>query len=75
MPTHVEALTSEEDSNATITVTRILRGQPRRQLRVHGPFDLAKTEGTLAVELVGIDKNILNIAGGGNKMRYFFSAG
>lgn len=35
------------------------------QLRIHGPFDLAKTEGTLAVELVGIDKNILNIAAAG----------
>ena len=40
-------------------------GQQLGQLRVYGPFDLAKTEGTLTVELVGIDKNILNIAGSG----------
>ncbi|WP_040550860.1 AsmA family protein, partial [Pedosphaera parvula] len=33
------------------------------ELRVNGPFDMAKTEGHLNVQLAGIDKNALNLAG------------
>jgi hypothetical protein len=33
------------------------------QLRVSGPFDLGKTEGRLNVEIAGIDKQLLNLAG------------
>ena len=33
------------------------------QLRVSGPFDMEKTEGRLTVELLNIDKNLLNLAG------------
>ena len=38
-------------------------GQQLGQLRVHGPFDLAKSEGSLAVELLNLDRNVLNLAG------------
>jgi AsmA-like protein len=33
------------------------------QLLVSGPFDIANTEGRLKVELIGIDKKVLNVAG------------
>ncbi len=33
------------------------------QLHAFGPFDLAKAEGQLTVELLGIDKQLLNVAG------------
>ncbi len=38
-------------------------GAPLGQVRVSGPFDLQKTEGRLAIELLGIDKQLLNLAG------------
>jgi uncharacterized protein involved in outer membrane biogenesis len=33
------------------------------ELRVSGPFDMEKTEGRLSIELAGIDKRLLNLAG------------
>lgn len=33
------------------------------QLRAYGPFDMAKCEGRLAVELAGVDRKALNLAG------------
>jgi uncharacterized protein involved in outer membrane biogenesis len=45
-------------------------GKPLGQLRVHGPFDLAKTEGTLTLELLSFDRNILNIAGASSGMDF-----
>lgn len=45
-------------------------GQQLGQLRVHGPFDLAKKEGSLSVELLSLDKNILNIAGAASGMDF-----
>ncbi len=33
------------------------------ELRVSGPFDMEKTEGRLAIQLLNIDKNVLNLAG------------
>ena len=36
------------------------------QLLVSGPFDIAKTEGRVKVELIGIDKKVLNVAGAKN---------
>jgi len=33
------------------------------ELRVSGPFDLAKTEGRLSIVLTGIDQRLLNLAG------------
>jgi type II secretion system protein N len=38
-------------------------GQNLGQLRVHGPFDMAKMEGSLTVELLSLDRNVLNLAG------------
>ncbi len=38
-------------------------GQPLGELLAHGPFDLAKTEGRLNVEIRGIDRRLLNLAG------------
>jgi uncharacterized protein involved in outer membrane biogenesis len=49
-------------------------GQQLGQLRVHGPFDLAKKEGTLVVELLSVDRNILNIAGAASGMDFANSA-
>jgi uncharacterized protein involved in outer membrane biogenesis len=45
-------------------------GQQLGQLRAHGPFDLAKKEGSLTVELLSLDKNILNIAGAASGMDF-----
>ncbi len=36
---------------------------PLGQLRVSGPFDMEKTEGRLRVEVLSIDKQVLNLAG------------
>ncbi len=36
---------------------------PLGQLRVSGPFDMGKTEGNLRVEVLSIDKQVLNLAG------------
>ena len=33
------------------------------QVRVSGPFDMAKTEGRITIEVLNIDKNVLNLAG------------
>jgi AsmA family len=33
------------------------------ELRVNGPFDMAKSEGHLNVQLLGLDKNVLNLVG------------
>src|SRR5262249_27390723 len=38
-------------------------GSPLGQVRVSGPFDLQRTEGHLSIELRGIDKQLLNVAG------------
>lgn len=38
-------------------------GQGLGQLRVRGPFDAAKSEGSLTVELLALDRNVLNLAG------------
>ncbi|MGV3775026.1 MAG: AsmA family protein [Verrucomicrobiales bacterium] len=40
------------------------------QVRVSGPFDINKTEGRLRVELLSLDKNLLNFAGAGNGMDF-----
>jgi hypothetical protein len=36
------------------------------QVRVSGPLDLEKKEGNLKIEVLSLDKNILNLAGGGS---------
>ncbi len=38
-------------------------GQQLGQLRVHGPFDMAKSEGSLTVELLSLDRAVLNLSG------------
>lgn len=38
-------------------------GTPLGQLRASGPFNMEKTEGRVTVEVLNIDKNLLNIAG------------
>jgi len=40
------------------------------ELRVSGPFDMSKTEGRLAVAIVSIDKQLLNLAGAKNGMDF-----
>ena len=40
------------------------------EVRVSGPFSLEKTEGRISVEVVNIDKNLLNIAGAGTGMDF-----
>ena len=39
-------------------------------LRVSGPFDLAKSEGKLTVELLGLDRQLLNLAGAGGGLDF-----
>ena len=40
------------------------------ELRVSGPFDMTKLEGRLSIELAGIDKQLLNLAGARNGMDF-----
>ena len=40
------------------------------EIRVNGPFDTAKSEGKLAVEVSGIDKQALNLAGAATGMEF-----
>jgi uncharacterized protein involved in outer membrane biogenesis len=40
------------------------------ELRVSGPFDMAKLEGRLNIELAGIDKQLLNLAGAKSGMDF-----
>jgi uncharacterized protein involved in outer membrane biogenesis len=43
---------------------RFLKGETLLgQVRVSGPFDMEKTEGRIAIEILNIDKNLLNLAG------------
>lgn len=39
------------------------RGQPLGVVKIGGPFDAAKQEGNLKVEITAIDRNVLNLAG------------
>lgn len=41
-------------------------GTPLGLLRASGPFNMEKTEGRITVEVLNIDKNLLNIAGAGS---------
>jgi len=45
-------------------------GQQLGQLRVHGPFDLSKLEGSVSVELLALDRNVLNLAGAGQGLDF-----
>ena len=38
-------------------------GTPLGQIRVSGPFDMAKTEGSLNIEILNLDRQVLNLAG------------
>lgn len=38
-------------------------GQPLGEVRVNGPFDLAKSEGKLNVAIISLDRRVLNLAG------------
>ena len=40
------------------------------EVRVSGPFDLAKTEGRLAIAIISVDKNLLNLAGAKNGLDF-----
>jgi uncharacterized protein involved in outer membrane biogenesis len=70
------ALCSELDVEITPTdikgVTLLLhKGDTRLgELRVSGPFDPAKTEGRLTIELTGIDQRLLNLAGAKSGMDF-----
>lgn len=62
-------LAANFDCNVTPTAIkqvalRFARGNtPLGELLVAGPFDIEKTEGRLNVQLIGIDKKLLNLAG------------
>ncbi|HWW03641.1 MAG TPA: AsmA family protein [Candidatus Acidoferrum sp.] len=45
-------------------------GTPLGELVVKGPYDIAGSEGRLTISLVNIDKNLLNIAGGGSGLDF-----
>ncbi|SPE61315.1 exported hypothetical protein [Verrucomicrobia bacterium] len=45
-------------------------GRPLGTLRVSGPFDLAKTEGRLTIEILAIDKTLLNLASAGKGLDF-----
>src|ERR1035438_1067113 len=50
---------------------RFQKGDTRLgELRVSGPFDMEKTEGRLSIELSGIDKRLLNLAGAKSSMDF-----
>ncbi|HEY5909292.1 MAG TPA: AsmA family protein [Verrucomicrobiae bacterium] len=50
--------------NINQVALRFLKGDMRlAELRVSGPFNLEKSEGRLSVELLNVDKNVLNLAG------------
>ncbi len=63
------ALAANLDCDVTPTdikqvVLRFQKGDTRLgELRVNGPFDIEKTEGRVAIQLLNIDKNLLNLAG------------
>ncbi len=51
-------------SDITGVALRFKKGDARLgELRVSGPFDMEKLEGRLSIELAGIDKQLLNLAG------------
>ena len=50
---------------------RFQKGDTRLgELRVSGPFDMEKTEGRLSIEIAGIDKRLLNLAGAKSGMDF-----
>ena len=50
---------------------RFQKGDTRLgELRISGPFDMEKTEGRLSIELSGIDKRLLNLAGAKSGMDF-----
>ncbi len=59
----------EADASPTALNQAALRfernGQALGQLRVSGPFDMAKSEGVLTLEILALDRHVLNIAGAG----------
>jgi AsmA-like protein len=64
------------DCNITPTdvkqmVLRFQKGNTQLgELRAIGPFNMEKTEGRLSVELVNIDRNLLNMAGSGSGLDF-----
>ncbi len=45
-------------------------GTALAQIRINGPFDTARTEGKLKLEISGIDKQVLNLAGASSGMDF-----
>jgi uncharacterized protein involved in outer membrane biogenesis len=70
------ALTVRFDAQASPTEIKQLAVQFSRaaeslgELRVSGPFDAEKLEGKLKVELNGVDKKLLNLAGAANGLDF-----
>lgn len=70
------ALTVQFDAQASPTeikqlAVRFSKGaESLGELRVSGPFDAAKLEGKLKVELTGVDKKLLNLAGAANGLDF-----
>lgn len=68
----VAALSANLDCDITPTdikqvALRFQKAETRLgELRVSGPFSLEKSEGRITVEILNIDKNLLNIAGAGS---------
>lgn len=58
-------------SNLNMAAIRFERnGQALGQLRARGPFDMSKNEGALTVELSGLDRAVLNLAGASSGMDF-----
>ncbi|HYE30728.1 MAG TPA: hypothetical protein VEH27_04825 [Methylomirabilota bacterium] len=65
-------VTPTEVRNLALNFNRA--GRSLGQLRVNGPFDTAKTEGRLTVQLAGVDRNILEFLTAGKGMDFGSSA-
>lgn len=61
------AATLDADASPTEIKQLALRftqaGQPLGEMRVNGPFDMAKSEGRLNVAVLSLDRRVLNLAG------------
>lgn len=61
-------LTATELKELALRFTKA--GAALAEIRIRGPFDTAKSEGKLKVELLGIDKQALNLAGAASGMDF-----
>ena len=73
---NLSTLAAKFDCELTATELKDLSFQLTRanavlaEIRASGPFDTAKSEGKLKVEILGIDKQVLNLAGSASGMDF-----